>query len=125
MPCDWDTAFTDVSCAAGRFCLVAGYSPTKGGALTTLLYRWNGRTWTALKPAAPPKGATNPSPNGVSCATASSCMTTGSIDPNQKDSGITGRAAASVWNGRTWRATSVAAGRCAQVHPAAAPHGTV
>ena len=158
---DWSTAFTDVSCVAGRFCLVAGYSPTKSGALTTLLYRWNGRTWTALKPAAPPKGVTslqlnyvscasptrcvavgdghrkaaavaiaevwngrawkvtapiawprgttNPSPNGVSCATASSCLATGSIDKNQKDDGITGRAAASVWNGRTWRATSVPA----------------
>ena len=165
-PFSWDTAFTDVSCVAGRFCLVARHSPTKSGALTTFLYRWNGRSWTALKPAAPPKGvtslqlgyvscasptscvavgdgyrkaaavavaevwngrawrvtapiawpkgATNPAPVSVSCATASACMTTGSIDSNQKDYGITGRAAASVWNGRTWRATSVVRARQGQ-----------
>jgi hypothetical protein len=161
LPYDYDTAFTGVSCVTGRYCMVVGYSPASTGAFTTLLYRWDGKTWTALKRATPPKGVTNLQLDGVSCASATSCVAvgdgsdkaggvavaevwngkawratapmawpkgttnpsatdvscatgrycvaTGYLDPNPNDYGYTGRAAASVWNGRTWRATSVAA----------------
>jgi hypothetical protein len=100
-PFNYGTAFTDVSCVAGRFCLVAGYSPTKSGASTTRLFRWNGQTWTALKLAAPPKGVTSLQLDYVSCVSATSCVAVG--DGYRKAGAV---AVAEVWNGKAWKVTA-------------------
>jgi hypothetical protein len=108
MTFDWGTGFTGVSCVTGSSCLVAGYAPTHtAGVSTTLMYRWNGKTWKALKPVTP-TGVTGLILNSVSCTSPKSCVAVGN------GSGPVGDVA-EVWNGKVWTATG----------PIAWPAGTV
>lgn len=96
-----------VSCTSPGSCVAVGDGSGKPGDVAEV---WNGRAWTATGPIAWPKDATNPRVDSVSCVTASYCVTVGYIDRNPQANGpSTGRAAASVWNGRTWTAAAVAA----------------
>lgn len=96
-----------VSCASAKSCVAVGNGVGKPGGVAEV---WNGTAWRATGPIAWTKGATSPSVTGVSCVTASYCVAVGYIDGNPKaGDASTGRAAASLWNGRTWTATAVAA----------------
>jgi hypothetical protein len=96
-----------VSCTSAKSCVAVGNGGGKPGDVAEV---WNGTTWKATRPIAWPKGAANPQVTGVSCVTASYCVAVGYIDSNPKVSGAhTGRAAASLWNGKTWTAIAVAA----------------
>jgi hypothetical protein len=87
--------------------VAVGNGPGKVGDFAEV---WNGKAWIATGPIAWPKGATRPWVDSVSCVTASYCVAVGYIDRNpQVNSANTGRAAASVWNGKTWTAAAVAA----------------
>jgi hypothetical protein len=99
-----------VSCASPTSCVAVGDGSDKAGDVAVAEV-WNGRAWRVTAPVAWPEGTTDPEATDVSCATAGYCVTTGFIDSstNRNDLGDTGRAAASVWNGKTWRATAVAA----------------
>lgn len=102
-----DLVLTSVSCTSARSCVAVGNG---AGLRTTVAEVWNGKSWTATGPIAWPKGATSPWVETVSCATARYCLAVGSIDRNPQANGAnTGRAAASVWNGKTWAPTAVAA----------------
>jgi hypothetical protein len=96
-----------VSCASAKSCLAVGNGSGPVGDVAEV---WNGRTWTVTRPIAWPKGATKPAVASVSCATASYCLAVGSANGNPlTETTKTGRALASVWNGKTWTATSVPA----------------
>jgi hypothetical protein len=104
-----DLVLNSVSCTSARSCVAVGNGAGTGtrGEVAEV---WNGRSWTATGPIAWPRGATSPWLDDVSCATARYCLAVGYIDRNPQANGAnTGRAAASVWNGRTWTATPVAA----------------
>jgi len=94
-----------VSCASANSCVAVGNGSGKPGDVAEV---WNGASWAATRPIAWPKGATNPQVTGVSCANAGYCLAVGIIDRNPKTGG-SGRAAASLWNGKRWSATTVAA----------------
>jgi hypothetical protein len=102
-----DLVLNSVSCASARSCLAVGNGTGKRGEVGEV---WNGKSWTATGPIAWPKGATSPWADSVSCATARYCLAAGYIDRNPQANGAnTGRAAASVWNGKSWTPTAVAA----------------
>lgn len=104
-----DLVLNSVSCTSARSCVAVG-NGTGTGTRGEVAEVWNGRSWTATAPIAWPRGATSPWVDSISCATARYCLAAGYIDRNPQANGAnTGRAAASVWNGRTWAATPVAA----------------
>jgi hypothetical protein len=104
-----DLVLNSVSCTSARSCVAVG-NGTGSGTRGEVAEVWNGKSWTATAPIAWPRGATSPWVDGVSCATARYCLAVGYIDRNPQANGAnTGRAAASVWNGKSWTATAVAA----------------
>ena len=106
-----DADLTGVSCSSATSCFAVGAGTATTGrplGLTSFTERWNGKTWAAVK-VSWPKGTSNSNLVGVSCRSATSCLTVGYVDINANDGGNTGRAAAASWNGKTWTATKVAA----------------
>jgi hypothetical protein len=102
-----DLVLNSVSCTSARSCVAVGNGTGTRGEVAEV---WNGKSWTATAPIAWPRGATSPWVDSVSCATTRYCLAVGYIDRNPQANGVsTGRAAASLWNGRTWTATPVAA----------------
>ena len=100
-------ALDSVSCTSAVSCLAVGNG---AAAVGTAAEVWNGKTWTATKPIAWGKGAASPWADSVSCATARYCVAVGVIDRNPRnDQTATGRAAASLWNGKQWTPLPVGA----------------
>jgi hypothetical protein len=101
-----ELSLDSVSCTSANSCVAVGNGGGKPGDVAEV---WNGTTWKATGPIAWPKGATNPLVSSVSCVSASYCVAAGHIDSNPKaGDASTGRAAASLWNGKTWTAAAVA-----------------
>jgi hypothetical protein len=94
-----------VSCLSARSCVAVGLGSTAAG-LVSFGQSWNGKTWTYTKMTWP-KGTKNPEIWGVACRSASYCAAVGDTGQNLNVEGRTGRAAVTVWNGRTWTAQSV------------------
>ena len=90
--------FTGVSCATATFCAATGSTANSSGSMAALIGRWNGTTWSYLKPAAPPKGVFDVTLAGVSCPTAKSCVTAGN---GALAKGGTG-SFIETWNGKAW-----------------------
>jgi hypothetical protein len=90
--------FTGVSCATATFCIATGSTASASGSMTALIAKWNGKTWSYLKPAAPPAGMFDVSLTGVACPTANSCVTAGN---GALPKGGTG-SFIEKWNGATW-----------------------
>jgi hypothetical protein len=90
--------FTGVSCATATFCAATGSAASASGSMAALIGRWNGKTWSYLKPAAPPKGVFDVSLVGVSCPTAKNCVTAGNgaLQKGGTASFI------ETWNGTAW-----------------------
>ena len=84
------------SCASATACVAVG-SYQDGNLGFPLAERWNGTSWSLLKPRIP-KGAVNTSLLGVSCASASDCVTVGTYD-NANGTYFT---LAEVWHGGSW-----------------------
>ena len=106
-----DADLTGVSCTSAKSCVAVGSGTAVGGrpgGLAAFSELWNGKTWTPAK-ISWPKGTSDSSLVGVSCASAKSCVTVGYIDINVNDGGNTGKAAAASWNGKAWTATKVPA----------------
>ena len=78
------------------------------GRLMAISEIWNGKTWSYAK-VSWPKGVKNTQLLGVACLTASHCVAVGSTGDNPNAEGLTSRAAATVWNGKSWSAMSVPA----------------
>jgi hypothetical protein len=88
---------TSVSCPSAANCVAVGNQQTSAGVMTALAERWNGSTWALLNPPNP-SGGTGVSLNGVSCPSATYCITVG---VNQPDVGSS-TAVAESWNGSAW-----------------------
>jgi hypothetical protein len=97
-----------VSCPSPTSCLAVG---TGTGAKGTAGFAevFNGGGWSVTGAVPWPSGSTDPFLNGVSCAAPGRCVAAGFIDVNPNLGGNTGRAAAAMWNGKAWKATTVAA----------------
>jgi hypothetical protein len=97
--------FTGVSCATATFCVATGNTASAAGSMAALIGRWDGKTWSYLKPAAAPKGVFDVSLTGVSCTAANSCVTAGN---GALPKGGTG-SFIETWNGKSWmRAAAIA-----------------
>jgi hypothetical protein len=71
------SALVAVSCATAKSCVAVGnLRATAKSASVPLIVRWNGSRW-SLAAAPRPTGATGTYLNGVSCATATSCVAVG------------------------------------------------
>ena len=90
--------FTGVSCATATFCAATGNTASSSGSMAALIGRWNGKTWSYLKPAAAPKGVFDVALAGVSCPAANSCVTAGN---GALSKGGTG-SFIETWNGKAW-----------------------
>jgi hypothetical protein len=84
------------SCASPTACMAVG-SYRNSPRVFPLAERWNGTSWSLLKPPVP-KGAGDTSLLGVSCVSASACIAVGSY----RSKAGTVLTLAEVWNGATW-----------------------
>ena len=94
-----------VSCHFETFCVVVGESYSSiAGAPTMLLAWWNGKAFTAMKPAVP-AGAATITLDDISCPSATLCAAAGfSANP----SGTSAFGFAEMWNGKSWTADKMA-----------------
>jgi hypothetical protein len=84
-----------VSCASAKSCVAVGsYYTGSGGA--ALAESWNGKTWTAARPAEP-KGSVTGELEKVSCPAVAYCVAVGTAASN-----TAGQALSDVWNGKSW-----------------------
>lgn len=100
-------AFADLnalSCLSLTWCVVAGEAYSDDGAQSMLLARWNGKSLSAMKAAAP-AGAKDLALDGISCTARTSCAAAGF---SLNSAGTSGFGFAETWNGRSWAAHKVA-----------------
>ncbi len=87
-----------VSCATAKSCMAVGTSRASAKSPSVpLIARWNGNKW-SLVSSPTPRGATGTYLNGVSCASAQSCVAVG----NYTSSHTSGSPVALRWNGTRW-----------------------
>ena len=91
----WQGALAADSCASATACLAVG--SYQDGFDFPLAERWNGMSWSLLKPRIP-KGAVNTSLLGVSCVSASDCVVVGTYG----NANGTYRTLAEVWHRGSW-----------------------
>jgi len=101
-----DASLNGVSCASATRCVAVGFAG--GGGLSAISEVWNGKTWSYAK-VSWPKGVKNTLLLDVACLSATRCVAVGSAGNNPNALGLSGRAAATVWNGKAWSAMSVPA----------------
>lgn len=101
-----DPSLNAVSCVSATHCVAVGFAG--GSGLNAISEVWNGKTWSYAK-VSWPKGVKNTQLLGVACLSASHCVAVGSTGDNPNAEGLTSRAAATVWNGKSWSAMSVPA----------------
>jgi hypothetical protein len=90
-----------VSCVSATSCTAVGFSQDSAGNNTTVVESWNGKVW-AAETAAKPSGATSATLDGISCASASACMATGSYKKAADTYNL-----AELWNGKKWAVQTV------------------
>ncbi len=91
-------AFRSVSCTSSSACTAVGSVTTSPSTAKTLIEHWNGSGWSTQSSPSPSPTAERVYFTGVSCASASWCMTVGS----SSTTGSGSHALAEVWNGSTW-----------------------
>ncbi len=100
-----------VSCVRAAYCVLAGEF-NRNEHDSPLFELWNGRTFTAMKTGPYPDPG-NPEASTamstVSCASASSCLATGST--TQTPGPEIAQSIAALWNGKTWSFTALAGPR--------------
>lgn len=133
-----------MSFVSPKSCAAVGEAGKPSG-LIAISEMWNGGTWRDVT-LSWPKGVKNAELNEVRCLSASHCVAVGLTGQNPVSNNLTGRAAATVWNGKSWRAQSVpapargkfsvfygldcqksfcaAAGQTGQTGPSGSPNGT-
>ncbi len=92
-----DSRLTSVSCSSSTACAATGYDKNGSGVWVALAEAWNGSAW-SVQSMPNPSGAKETKPEGVSCASASSCESTGAY---VNSSGVRVTVAES-WNGTKW-----------------------
>ena len=95
-----------ISCHFVTFCVVAGESYASiGGAPTMLLARWDGKVFTAMKPAVP-AGAARVTLNDISCPSAIMCAVAAF---STNFFGTSAFGFTEMWNGKSWTADKMSA----------------
>ena len=89
-------AVRGVACTAAANCYAVGGSSTSPGNSVTLIERWNGTGW-AVVPSPNLTGNSNNTLNGISCASAQSCMAAGWASAGVSQSTLAMRLAAGTW----------------------------
>jgi hypothetical protein len=84
-----------VSCASPARCVAVG-APVSGPPVA-VIESWTGKTWSAVKPAAPPPSLAA-GLAGVSCASAGSCAAVGTVWHATATGSFS-----EIWNGRNWQ----------------------
>jgi hypothetical protein len=100
-----------VSCATSAFCVVTGMItslPSSSFSSHPYVALWNGKKLTTMKPAVVGSSSDLVEPDGVSCATPSSCAVTGT-NQGSASSGSTATASGftEIWNGKAWKLATV------------------
>jgi hypothetical protein len=90
-------AFDGLSCTSATRCMAVGSSATQGRYSSLLAESWNGSKW-ELRTTPKPSGAMKSQFNGVSCASATSCVAVGGWGYENAASNML----AEVWNGKKW-----------------------
>ncbi|MDQ1508442.1 MAG: hypothetical protein QOG50_286, partial [Actinomycetota bacterium] len=91
---------TGVSCASATSCVAVGYYTDGVGVVRTLVETWQGTSWTLTT--SPSPGLSSAQLNGVSCATATSCVAVGSSVVFDG----TSRTLVEKWDGTSWSVTT-------------------
>lgn len=84
-----------VSCPSPRMCMAVGHYWWKNGPYGLFAERWNGRTWTLLKP---PASGQYDYFGGISCPRADVCVAVGTYGPPRAPRMFVER-----WDGTSWR----------------------
>jgi hypothetical protein len=92
--------FLAVSCSSPSVCTAVGAYFDGAGVQHALAERWNGGTW-SVQSVPEPAGSESTNFEGVSCASASSCVAVGSSNDGPDFSGNQ-TTLAERWNGTTW-----------------------
>ena len=90
-----DVFLSGVSCPTPTSCFAVGSASSSSSPATTLVERWNGKTWT-IQASPNPAGSLNVFLSGVSCPTPTSCFAVGNSD------GLPVKRLVERWNGKTW-----------------------
>lgn len=96
-----------VSCSASTACTAVGSNVNTSGVYVTLAERWNGTGWQRQATPNPAGGTTSsaaPTLLGVSCPTATFCVSVGSYQSGSFAAGM-----AETWNGQQWTMQSLPA----------------
>jgi hypothetical protein len=103
-----DGSLTGVSCPSARSCMVVGSSLGSGGMRLNLAEHQTGVRWSAQRPPAV-DGPTSVNPSAISCATAASCVATGTYGDGSNRT----RMLAERWTAAGWslQPTPVLVGR--------------
>jgi hypothetical protein len=88
-------ALNGVACQSATRCMAVGWSARQGRYRSLLAESWNGSKW-ELRTTPKVSGATKSEFNGVSCASATSCVAVGGVLAPINDM------LAEVWNGKKW-----------------------
>lgn len=94
-------ALKAIACTSPAFCVAAGQYLSVGGFLHPLVVRLKGGSWT-LQGVRGPRGAEEGTLSGVSCSSASSCVTVGMVREGQEERGFAER-----WDGLSWAPVAV------------------
>jgi hypothetical protein len=84
-----NNAFSGVSCLSASFCTAVGSYFATDGAFQTLAETWNGSTWSVVTTPDTGSNPTDQELQGVSCTSASACISVGSYEIQ-------------AWNGSSW-----------------------
>ena len=99
-------ALDGVSCGSATNCVAVGNGASDSAGFAEV---WKGAAWSVTPAIAWQAGSSSPRVTSVSCASPSYCVAVGVVDRSPGNTGGTGRAAASLWNGEKWTALAVAA----------------
>jgi hypothetical protein len=93
----------DVSCTSTTACTAVGHYDATANPRRTLVYRWNGTSW-SVQSSANPASHTGSELQGVSCTSSTNCVAVG----NYTDSLSVQHALSETWNGALWSLKTVA-----------------
>ncbi len=91
-----DSSLSSVSCPSVNFCIAAGSGRKDLGPFRAFIRTWNGTTWSSQSVVVP-RGTERDTLNGVSCASATSCLAVGQYTKGTDDYGLSEK-----WNGTRW-----------------------
>jgi hypothetical protein len=93
-------ALSAVSCSSAKACIATGFYSLGSGPVP-LAEQWNGRSW-KLQVIPNPSGSNFTELGGLSCVSATSCITVGFASITASNGTSTAVTLAEHWNGKTW-----------------------